>query len=310
MKQVAEFLKRHWDQKSPLLLACSGGTDSKALLYVLYESRVNLHVAHVDHGWRAKSAEEAEKLKKEVASLGYPFHSTRLVPSGKNREAAARQKRIEFFRSLFEKFPFQALLLAHQAEDLAETVLKRILEGAHLSSAGGMQSLSHLENLPVWRPMLSVKKAEILSFLKEKALTPFLDPTNSDPAYLRSRLREEIFPFLSRSFGKETVGNLVCFSERAYELKEYLERKTASIPRSQGPWGTALFLQGVERLEARYLLKKYVRLSRPVLEKILDWVKEGRPKRKISTHIFVDRGTVLLLSSEQNSLETREIEKN
>lgn len=313
MKQIAEFLKRHWDQKSPLLLACSGGTDSKTLLYVLHESRVNLHVAHVDHGWRAESVEEAEELKKEVQSLGYPFHTTRVPPSEKNREADARQKRLEFFRSLFDKFPFQALLLAHQAEDLAETVLKRILEGAYLSSIGGMQPISNLEKMPVWRPMLFVKKAEILSFLKEKKLNPFLDPTNSDPAYLRSRIREEIFPFLNRSFRKETVGNLVWFSERAYELKEYLERKTASIPRSEGPWGTALFLQGVERLEARYLLKKYARLSRHLLEKILDGVKEGGLKRKITPHILVDRGTVFLLSEGQascNLLKIKEIEKN
>lgn len=291
MKVVETFLSRHWDGKSPLALGYSGGPDSKALLYALCELGIKpLRVAHVDHGWREESAAEAKKLQREVEELGFPFHSIRLVPEEKNKEAKAREARMRFFATL----GCQAVLLAHHADDLAETVLKRILEGAHLSAAGGMESVSKWDNLMVWRPLLEIKRAEILSFLAERKLEPLWDSTNSDPAYLRTRLREEIFPFLNRSFGKETMENLVCFSKRSYELKEYLERRCAAIPVLRGPWGMALFLKRVERIEARYLLQKHLKLSRASLETILDWVASEEPNKKFNSHISVDRGAVFI----------------
>ena len=302
--QIKTFLKRHWDRESPLLLGCSGGTDSKALLYALFEADVTaLHVAHVDHGWREESAQEALELKREVEELGYRFHSARLVPSTKNREAQAREGRMAFFHSLFRQLPFQALLLAHQAEDLAETSLKRILEGAHFSFSGGMQPISKQGDLPIWRPLLFTRKSEILTFLEKKKLTPFLDPTNSDPAYLRTRMRGEIFPFLNRSFGKETTENLILFSKRSYELKEYLDRKITPIPSLSGPWGTILFLSNVERIEARHLLQKHLLLSRPLLETLLDWIETEKPNQQLTPQILADRAAVFLLSKKEPHFE-------
>src|SRR5579862_4351474 len=124
MFRLSEFLAKHWDGVSPLLLGYSGGPDSKALLYALLEAgcRSSLHLAHVDHGWRSESGEEAAELEKEARGLGLPFHMTRLNLAA-NKEAASREARLKFFQALFAKIPFQALLLAHQAGDAAETAL-------------------------------------------------------------------------------------------------------------------------------------------------------------------------------------------
>lgn len=135
-----EFLFVHWDRKKPLLLGYSGGPDSKALLYALLECDARPHLAHVDHGWREESRAEAEECRAEAIKLGLPFHTIRLdIPK---KEDAARIARFSFFQSLYRTGPFQALLLAHQADDLAETVLKRTLEGAHLAFLGGMEAAS------------------------------------------------------------------------------------------------------------------------------------------------------------------------
>ena len=153
LPQVAAFLKEHWDGSSPLLLGYSGGPDSKALLYALLEAGVkNLHLAHIDHGWREESGAEAEALRGEAESLGCPFHTVRLPKPGKgNWEDEARKGRLAFFQSLFQIEPFQALLLARQKEEQAETVLKRVLEGAQ--SRPGIEPAGRCEQMAGLRPL-------------------------------------------------------------------------------------------------------------------------------------------------------------
>jgi len=276
-KRVKQYLREHWDQKSFLLLGYSGGPDSKALLHCLLDAKVPLHVAHVDHGWREESAAETELLRAEVQKLDLPFHSTRLLgkPS-KNLEDYARKQRLEFFRSLQTTVPFQAVVLAHHADDAAETVLKRLFEGAHLPHLGGMSSRTEIEGLTVFRPLLTTQKAEILSYLEQRGLTALYDKTNDDPAFLRTRLRKDVVPALSEMFGKEIGGNLLVLAERAFELKAYLEKRVAErwSSRKQTEDSVQVDLTGLERIEARYLVQKAAAsmnwiLSRRVLEQYI-----------------------------------------
>jgi len=300
-KTVKKFIDSNYEGGRPLLLAYSGGPDSKALLYGLLEVGIRPHLAHVDHGWREESRLEAELLEKEAVSLDLPFHLIRLSQHPeKNLEDYGREARLDFFHSLFEKIPFQALLLAHHADDLAETALKRIFEGAHLSFLGGMPSSCELMGMTVWRPLLTVRKKEILRFLEAKSLDGLYDKTNDDPRFLRTRLRQTMIPDLTTAFGKEIVPNLALLSERAYELKEYLDRKVALIRMEEGDWGKAFFLKGVERLEARHLLKRFIR-SRTQIESVLD-AKSGL----FSPNITVKRGWVVILSK-HNYLNTSEV---
>ena len=186
MQDVKRMIGANWDGKSPVLLGYSGGPDSKALLYALLDCKAPIHIAHVDHGWRESSRKEALELKAEAESLNLPFHTIRLEScETRNLEAHARDQRLAFFQSLFEKIPFQALLLAHQRDDLAETALKRIFEGAHLPFLGGMSSISQYEGMPIWRPLLATPRDEILRFLNERKLRAIDDPTNRDPKFLR-----------------------------------------------------------------------------------------------------------------------------
>jgi tRNA(Ile)-lysidine synthase len=296
-----EFLNVHWDRKKPLLLGYSGGPDSKALLYALLECDIVPHLAHVDHGWREESREEAKLLEEEAAKLGCPFFSVRLDLK-KKKEDEARKARFAFFSTLLPQY--EALLLAHQADDLAETVLKRVLEGAHISNLSGMQPVSSQYGMTIWRPFLHVRRSEILQFLEERSLTPLIDPSNSDPIYLRSRMRQEIFPFLNDRFGKETTMNLVLLSERAHELKDYLDRQVERVSVQRGPWGILANLNGLETVEQRHLLQKIAReeslvLTREALETLLTWVKSGLKSKYLvvkTKKILVDEGRVWFFS--------------
>src|SRR3990167_3312462 len=114
------FFDRHKLWKGPFLLGYSGGPDSKALLLALLKRHqkfpLNLHLVHIDHGWRPESAQEASFLQEEAASLGLPFHMIRQDPSclsKGNLEAAARESRLTFFRQIYEEVQAQGLFLVH-----------------------------------------------------------------------------------------------------------------------------------------------------------------------------------------------------
>jgi len=299
LQKVADFLKVHWDGKSPFLLGYSGGPDSKALLYLLLESGFKnaLHLAHVDHGWRKESEEEALILAEEAKKIGVPFHTLRINAKG---EAEAREMRLSFFRSLFAKIPFQALLLAHHRGDSVETTLKRILEGAHLAFQAGMHPVTELNGMKIWRPLLCFEKNEIVSFLEKRALSYFIDSTNLNPMYLRGKMRTEILPLLTESFGKKITDNLFFHRERSEELKAYLDWKVSHTPLHRGPLGFYGSLIGLERIEARHLLQIWafqekLSFSRFEIEKTLDLIFSQKPNVRLSPRVFIDRGRVFFL---------------
>jgi len=280
IKTILAFLHDRWDGSSPLLLGYSGGPDSKALLYALLQAGVRVHLAHVDHGWRAESGEEAALIQQEARELGLICHVHRLTEKKKgNLEEQARLARLRFFRKLFDEIPFQALLLAHQAGDLAETTLKRLFEGAHLCSLGGMAKEGTLEGMPVWRPLLDVTKADLVQFLGELSLTPFIDATNEDRRFLRARLRRDVIPTLEIFFGKKIASNLEALSIRSHELKAYLDKQIEPLwaARVEGPWGGRIDLSGVDRIVQRHLLQQKVfqSVSREALENALDAGENG-----------------------------------
>lgn len=225
-------MKKFLDRKptGPLLIGCSGGPDSKALLHLLFGCRkffpLDLHIAHVDHGWRDESGMEAEKLREEVEGLGLPFYLKTLSINDfrpGNLEEQGREHRLKFFVEVYAKVGAQALLLGHQADDQAETVLKRLFEGASLYSLRGLSLETTLAGMTVWRPLLHIPKKEILAWLAAKGLRYFDDATNRDSRFLRGKMRETILPSLAAAFGKEISGNLCRLGEESREVREYFQ---------------------------------------------------------------------------------------
>ena len=222
LQKLKFFIKSHHDGQSPLLLAFSGGPDSSALLALLLKAQkeipFSLHVAHVDHGWREESGREAALLKELVESLGCLFHMKKLESC--SSEETAREGRLSFFRELSRIWGFQAVFMAHHADDLAETVLKRLFEGASLNHLEGIKEEKRVDGLLLWRPLLDFTKEEISSW---KVFEPLYDSTNADERFLRNRLRLSLIPSLEEKFGKSVKNNLLRLSRRARELDEYLD---------------------------------------------------------------------------------------
>lgn len=269
LRQLKSFLSLHWKPGAPLLLACSGGPDSKALLYLLIEAQkfftIDLQVVHIDHGWREESPKEAEALRHEVEGLGLKFH-LRALKDLPAKEAVAREARYEQLRQVADEIGAQAILLAHQMEDQAETVLKRVLEGASIPSCGGMKEVSGL----LWRPLLCVSKKELMAWLEKRKIRYFTDPTNLNSKYLRGRMRTSIIPELEASFGKSIVKNLCLLGRRAQKIEEHFSQMTSQVRNASDLEGPLL-----EFFLKKESEKQGMKLSREELQILARKVKKG-----------------------------------
>ena len=254
-EKIESFLNDHLRGAHPVLLGFSGGGDSLALAYLLHDLHIPVHLAHFDHGWREESRKEADDLKIWAQQMELPFYAERWEKPEPS-ELRARNARYAFFENLFEKHTYQALVLAHHADDQAETVLKRLLEGAHFHNFKAMQSNSMRGSIPIWRPLLGIFKREILLFLEEKEATYIEDPTNYDLKYLRARMRREILPYLSESFGKNVAPPLARLSEYGSRLSEYLTEKTKDRVLRRCSRGPYYDFRGAHSVEIDFVLSK------------------------------------------------------
>ena len=232
LRSIEIFLKRTYHSGKPLLLGFSGGHDSRVLLELLIESRkkrpFTLLVAHVDHGWREESRLEAFELKEMVERRGLPFflHTLKKPEDKRNLEDLCREERYAFFQRIYRENDCGALLLGHHADDQAETVLKRLFEGAHFTAFGAMQCVGAFRGMSVWRPLLEWARQDILAYLREKGLEALDDRTNADPAFLRARMRSGLVPDLEAAFGKNFRGNMTDLAETFQEIGSYFLEKS------------------------------------------------------------------------------------
>jgi tRNA(Ile)-lysidine synthase len=238
-----QFLRRH-HQGGELLLALSGGADSLSLLYSLVElkERLNLSFAilHVNHGLREESEVEEREIVNLAQKIGIPLFIKKLaLNSDKNLEERAREARYAFFEEVFRERGAEGILLGHHADDQGEIFLKRMFEGSPLDRLKGMDPVSYRKDMKLFRPLLDLRKKEILSWLQELGVTPFEDRTNLSDANLRGRFRTDLIPFLSEKFGKEITSPLLQlqeeFREQAGLLNELIspylvEEETLPIP--------------------------------------------------------------------------------
>jgi len=231
--------------KTLIVVAVSGGPDSLALLHLLCclraEGGPQLHVAHLDHGFRgAQSAAEAQFVAQTAAKWNIPVTvgkrdlPTLVTENHQNRQAAARAVRYAFLAEVAQANQAEAVAVAHQADDQAETVLLHLLRGAGPAGLRGMQKVvpwqnwgPKIDDQDFWstqpcliRPLLERSRAEIEQYCQEQQLTPQLDPSNTNQNYTRNRIRADLLPHLT-TYNPQITAALhrtaqVCAEDYAY----------------------------------------------------------------------------------------------
>jgi len=197
---------RHLDTvEPPVVVGCSGGPDSLALLALAVDAGLDPIAVHVDHGLRPGSDLESALVAQAAAHLGARFHAEQVtVAAGSNLEARARHARYDALERARGVLGATAVLVGHTADDQAETVLLNLLRGSATAGLGGMP----VRRDRIVRPLLSLRRADTAEVCARLGLAPFDDPMNSDLAFGRVRLRREIIPTLEAVAGRDVVALL------------------------------------------------------------------------------------------------------
>lgn len=200
-----ETLFRNFANHERILLAISGGPDSTALMVLAArwcdakKNAPKLVAATVDHGLRKEAKAEAAGVAKLARKLKIPHHT--LLWRGKKPKTglpeASRIARYELLLALARETKCTAIVTAHTRDDQAETVLHRIGRGSGITGLAGIRTQRTRDGMHILRPLLGLSKAQLTAFLEKEKITYAVDPTNSDPRYLRSRLRA-LAPLLAK----------------------------------------------------------------------------------------------------------------
>lgn len=216
-----------------VVVGVSGGPDSLALLHVLKTLRpelsCELHVAHLDHSFRGKQAEEEARWVKELAThWGLPVTIAKKdVPAlarekGLSPQEAGHLARYEFLSGLLKQLGAQKIALGHQADDQAETVLMHLFTGSGLEGLRGIVPVHG----PVIRPLLYVTREEIEEYCRAHALEPRRDPSNEKDIYLRNKIRNRLMPWLLENINPNLITTLNKTAQILWAEEEYLEYVT------------------------------------------------------------------------------------
>ena len=201
------------------IVAVSGGVDSVVLLDMLVASRnpdVSLVVAHLDHGIRPDSAQDAELVQELAGKHDLTFEQERAQLGAGASEAVARKVRYLFLANLKHKHQAQALITAHHRDDVFETAILNLLRGT------GRRGLSSLRSHPeLLRPLLGLFKQDLIVYAHQHKLSWREDSTNQDRGYLRNQIRHQICP----RFSKKDKHAFLTFCDQVSRLNHQIDNQ-------------------------------------------------------------------------------------
>ncbi len=230
-----------------LLVACSGGPDSVALLaatvFVTRRDARRVVGVSVDHGLQEGSAAHAARVVRQMAAMGADETVTARVQvsaTGRGPEAAAREARYAVLEQVAEHVGAAAVLLGHTLDDQAETVLLGLTRGAGARSLAGMRRGFGRYR----RPLLDVRRADTVTACQVEGHEVWHDPHNDDPGYTRVRVRHRVLPVLEDELGPGVAATLARTADALREdtalLDELAAGAHARVRREAGPGLAAL----------------------------------------------------------------------
>jgi len=232
------FIAKHTliAKKEPLVLAVSGGPDSVFLCHLAKEiAKVygnKCTIAHFNHKLRPEAGEEEQFVVTLAKSLGlHCIHEScdvKAAHRGDSLEQTARQLRYAFLTRVCKEVKAKKVLLGHHKDDLAETVLLRIVRGTGLMGLRAIMPKTKMGRITLIRPMLGIEKKDILTWLDGNKIEYRIDQTNFDDVYLRNRIRSTVMPALE-TCNPAVKQALAQLAEHAARDLDFVVRETEKI---------------------------------------------------------------------------------
>jgi tRNA(Ile)-lysidine synthase len=290
LPSLAAALPAHGFWESPIVVGVSGGGDSVALLLALLEvapeGRADLlTVAHAEHDLRESAADDGLFVAALAGRLGLRFATRRLAVrddrDGEGIEARARRLRYEFLADVAREAGARHVVVAHTADDQAETILHRALRGTGLSGLAGMASARELcDGVALLRPLLGMRREQVRGYLRGTGEAWCEDETNDDTRHARNFLRQEIIARAEAGPCPAATESLVRLGEQASRVAGAIasaaEHLLSRHTRRQPDGGVALDATPLLGLDRHLLAEVFVAL----------WRREGWPQRDMTARHY------------------------
>jgi tRNA(Ile)-lysidine synthetase-like protein len=269
------------------VVAVSGGVDSVALLHLLHEMNRQTGlghrfiVAHFDHGIRSDSDEDRRHAQRLAEHYGLPFVYEQAALGSGASEATARAARYKFLHSVRRASGARAIITAHHEDDVIETALLNLLRG---TGGRGLHSLRSREL--VQRPLLNVKKKDLIRYAQANGLVWREDSTNTNTAILRNYVRHRVVA----DMGVTRRSQVLKHSRRAAELSAEIDAIVTNYLHVQPTINTLNRGSFIELPHAvsREILAAWLRhraptveLNKKLLERLVVAAKTGRSGSRV-----------------------------
>ncbi len=283
------------------VVAVSGGVDSMVLLDLLRQKpKLELVVAHFDHGIRPNSAADRKLVQRIAEDYGLPFVYAEGKLGAKASEALARDARYAFLRAVQQEHGAEAIITAHHQDDMLETAIMNLLRG---TGRRGLSSLKSRKDLV--RPLLDWTKKGVREYAEERDLVWNEDSTNDDERYLRNYIRNNILSRFTKT-GRDTL--LVHMKQAGKineEIDELLDKDLADQPSkdelNRGWYLLLPYAVATEMMAAWLRRNGVLQFDRHMIERLVVAAKTARPG-KIAD---VDSGHVVKITKDRIKLTNR-----
>lgn len=270
-------------KRQPVLVAVSGGQDSLCLIKLLLDLQPKwawkIAIAHCDHRWPGDVG-IAEHVQQIAQSWAIPFY-LKIAPEVTPTEAAARQWRYQALSEIAQAEGFPNVVTGHTKSDRAETVLYNLIRG---TGADGLQSLTWrrplAEGLQLVRPLLEIARKETFEFCQQQHLPIWEDGYNQDLKYARTRIRQELLPYLQTHFNPQVETALAQTAELLRADVEYLETTAHQLRQQAMVLGSTEVQQtnrSTLRLNRLVLQKEPLALQRRVIRQFIQQTQQAAP---------------------------------
>ena len=326
LKETYNFLLSNIEdiKNKTLAVAYSGGIDSQVLLNIAYrlkdELSFNLIIIHVNYNLRGEDSINDELFARDMAKkYNIEIYVKEIAPNsynGKNIQLEARNDRYNFFEELHNKKIYDYLLIAHNKDDLAETIIYRMIKGA---GTNVYKSLRDKKGY-ILRPILNFYRKDIEEYAKNNNLEHREDVSNKKNYYSRNKIRNLIIPMLEE-INTNAKNNIIRFAKRSYEETYILRKKINKLYKKNiSEKNTKLNIEKIKntnelfikKIIIKFLAKNNIEITEKRVSEILKLIKSDKPniRLRLDNFYLIKEYNFIKTIEKQNEKKLNDIKTN